>query len=371
MLLLAGAFPVWGAPAVFRSGLMILLGILVGLLALWGGWRVAAGKRAQFIFGLVSTYFTVSGLITAWMYGLKAVEHAMLGGAMWFGALAMLCTMVVGLLFAVIFGYFVLRLMSPRLWLAGAHWCCTFILLGSMVDFCVEQNVRFYATAGAPQPVDAVYTADGERLPLGFSFSVHDFEVTYYTDAAAAGVAEKYYLLVTEKGGAYTAHVRMADRWVPLPADSLVKEGEVLRLGERTIPCNAVQEHPQFTCPVHLISELKPAWVAVSGQVKEYKADCTVYTDHRGRPETRREQLRVNSPLVCKDWRIYLLSYHYNRITNQVTLLLQARRAPGRWYALVGMVGLIICTACWCWWKRPRTSVESADVSNQEHASAS
>ena len=361
VLLTAGAFPVLGTPDVFRGGVMILLGVIAALLALWGGWRLAAGKRAQFIFGLVCTYFTTSGLITAWMYGCKAVSHAMLGGAMWFGALAMLCTTVVGLLFAVIFGYFLIKLMTPRLWLAGAHWCCTLIVLGGMLDFCGEKNAYIYATAGAPDKITEAVMQNGEKLPLGFSLQVNRFEVSHHDEAAEE--ARQYHLLITEEAGQYKASVRMADQWLPLPEGSLLKEGDTLRLGNRTFACADVRPHPQLDCPSLLVSEPVPAGVRHAGAVKEYSAACTVFTDHRGRAETRQENLRVNYPIACKDVHIYLLSYDYNRLTNQVTVVMQARQAPGRWFALAGMVGLIICTACWSWWKRP---TPTASLNNEE-----
>lgn len=359
VLLLAGAFPVLGNPAVFRGGVMILLGVVAALLALWGGWRLSAGKHAQFLFGLVSLYFTTSGLITAWMYGCKAVEHAMLGGAMWFGALAMACTMVVGGLFAVIFGYFLIKLMQPRLWLAGAHWCCTLIVAGAMVDFCCEQNAYIYATPGSADKIDSVTTAAGEKLPLGFSLQVNDFAVTHY--AEGANKPQQHHLLITEQGGEYTAAVYMNSRWMPLPKGHLTETEDTLQLAGRTFRKSEVKAHPAMEFPCLLVSSPMPSWADTVGTVKEYSADCTVYTDHRGRPETRRETLKVNAPIACKDWHIYLLSYGYDPICNKVTLVLQARNAPGRWYALAGMVGLIICTACWCWWRREQMTPEPTD----------
>lgn len=352
VLLVAGAFPVLGAPVVFKGGVMILLGVVAALLSLWGGWRLSAGKHAQFIFGLVSLYFTTSGLIAAWMYGSKAVSHAMLGGAMWFGALAMVCTMVVGLLFATIFGFFLLRLMKPRLWLAGAHWCCALIVAGAMVDFCAEKNAYLYATAGSGGRIDQVVTPAGGPLPLGFALQVNDFKVAHYDTPQTAPA--RHHLMIRENRGEYEAFVYMQNRWVPLPPGHLKREGTVLHLGERTFNVADVKAHPGLTHPCLMVSSPMPAGISSSGTVQEYSADCTVYTDHRGRPETRHENLRVNHPIACKDWHLYLLSYDYNPISNKVTVLLQARKAPGRWYTLAGMVGLIICTACWCWWKREK-----------------
>lgn len=95
-----------------------------------------------------------------------------------------------------------------------------------------------------------------------------------------------------------------------------------------------------------------PARVLVQnpGTVRDYCAHIVAFTDHRGRPETHRAELRVNSPFACKDWRFSLSSYRGEG--GQTQVLLQARRAPGRFAALCGMVGIIICTAVWCWWKK-------------------
>ncbi len=82
--------------------------------------------------------------------------------------------------------------------------------------------------------------------------------------------------------------------------------------------------------------------------VKEYRAKCHVMTKHRGRDELRDEILRVNEPLEVKGWQITLMS-HDKAADGTPQVVLQLRRAPGRFWALTGMAGLILCTACWCW----------------------
>lgn len=362
VLLLAGAFPVLGAPAVFRGGVMILLGIVAALLALWGGWRLSAGKHAQFLFGLVSLYFTTAGLVVAWMYGCMAVEHALLGGAMWFGALAMACTMVVGLLFASIFGFFLLKLMKPRLWLAGVHWCCTFIVLGAMVDFCAETRAYIYTTADNGEikgdVIDSVVTPSGEKLPLGFTLQVTDFSVLHYE--AHQTEPARHHLMILGDGAKYQAFIYEREKWVPVPEGYMTRVGDELKLPGRSFKVADVKQYPGLQYLCLLASTPAPyATVNHSSVVKEYSAACTVNTDHRGRPETRKETLKVNYPIFCKDWRIYLLDYKYDALSNRMLLMLEARRAPGRWFALTGMVGLIICTACWCWWKREKHTPET------------
>lgn len=365
VLLVAGASPVLGAPAVLRGGLMQLLGIMAGLLALWGGWRLAAGLRVQFVFGLVCTFFTVSGLIAAWMYGCQTVENAMLGGAMWFGAFATACTAVVGLLFAAIFGYFVRGVMRQRLWLAAAHWGCFFIVLGAFWDYCSERTAIVEIVAGSGEKLTEVKTATGEVLPLEFALQVNDFAVTYY-DEPAAPTVEQHHRLIVREGERFLPFIWMNGRWVSLPEGHLKHEGDELVLGTRRYPVSALEKHENSAYPYLLISEPLPAGVQGQGAVKEYRAACTVYTDHRGRPETRHEQLRVNEPIACKDWHIYLLSYHYNHANNTVSVVLQARNAPGRWFALVGMVCVMLSTACWCWWRRESPATATDGKENAE-----
>ena len=103
LLLLVGGFPLIGVPAVYHSWLMMVVGVVAVLLCLWGGWRIANGLRAQFVCGFICTFFACAGVVVLWQYGCRAVEYALLGGVMWFGALAMACTAVVGGLFTGIF----------------------------------------------------------------------------------------------------------------------------------------------------------------------------------------------------------------------------------------------------------------------------
>ena len=53
LLLLAGAFPLMGAEAVYRGGAMLLPALAALAFTLWGGWRLAAGVRVRCAFGLV------------------------------------------------------------------------------------------------------------------------------------------------------------------------------------------------------------------------------------------------------------------------------------------------------------------------------
>ena len=362
VLLVAGASPVLGAPAVYHSGLMMLLGILAALLCFWGGLRIATGKRAQFIFGSICTYFIVSGVMIAWTYGAKAIEYAGYGGAMWFGAIGMGCVMVIGVLFTAIFGFFALKLMSPRLWLAGLHWSCTFIVLGAMIDYCYEENAYIITTVGSGEKITSVTTDTGEKRSLDFTIQVTDFEIDYHDDVTPA----KRNLLITKKNNQYNLYCWRHNQWQELPPLHFKIEDNYLCFSNQKFDLSKLKPIPNEDGNMMLISEPIPHGLSESGNIKEYRAYCTIDTDHRGRPETRKEVLRVNYPIACKDWKIYLLNYNYDPISNKVTLYLQARNAPGRWFAMVGMVGVIVCTACWCWWRRKKainiTGKESNNV---------
>lgn len=332
VLLLAGAFPLLGAPAVYRGGAMMLLGALVVLLCLWGGWRLARGYRAQLVAGLVFLFFTVTGLNMLFQYGAKALEYAGIGGPMWAGAVGMGCIALTGVVFMAVFGFLCCRVMNRRLlWLAGAHWAVGLLGIGAFADAAYEIRVPVTLPADAKTELTELILDDGRQLPLGFRLRVDDFKVRYYDDAT-------YTLYHFEQGR-------------PGSAQQVERRGDMLHLGSESWPVSALKDAPGMPHPFLMLPG-SPARVLVQnpGTVKDYCAHLTIFTDHRGRPETRKDELRVNSPVACKDWRFSLSSYRQEGGRTEV--LLQARRAPGRFAALAGMVGIIICTAVWCWWRK-------------------
>lgn len=219
--------------------------------------------------------------------------------------------------------------------------------------------------AGSGDKVTEVKTDAGEVLPLEFALQVGEFSVSYY-DAPATSVEAYHHRLIVKDGERYLPFIWMNGRWVSLPEGHLKQDGDELVLGKGRYPVSALVQPENSAYPYLLIREPLPPGVQGSGVVKEYRVACTVFTDHRGRPETRHEVLRVNEPIACKDWHIYLLSYHYNHADNTVAVVLQARNAPGRWFALVGMVGLMLSTACWCWWRRETPAAVTEGKENAE-----
>lgn len=335
VLLLAGAFPRLGAPEVYRSGAMLLLGGLSVLLSLWGCWRLAAGRRLQLVVGLAFLFFTVTGLVMLLQYGAKAIEYAGIGGPMWAGAVGMGCVALTGVVFMAIFGFLCTRVMNLRvLWLAGVHGAVALAGIGAFVDAAYEIRVPVTLPADAQTELTELILDDGRCIPLGFRLRIDGFDVQHYDDAS--------YALYTYEHGRTGAEMPVTRR------------GDMLCSGAESWPVSALKTADGIPHPFMVIQGT-PARILVQkpGTVRDYCARITAFTDHRGRPETHRAELRVNSPFACKDWRFSLSSYAHR--PGGVEVLLQARRAPGRFAALCGMGGIIICTAVWCWWRKEET----------------
>lgn len=331
VLLLAGAFPLMGAEGVYRGGAMLLAGILVLLCSLWGAWRLSAGHRARLIGGCICLFFAGAGVAVTWQFASMGIRMAQTGGPMWMGALAMFCTALTGVLFTGIFGYLCHRAVnSARLWLAGAHACFALLLCGAYTDYFLEQRAELSLPADGTQQASAVTTAAGETLPLGFSIQVDAFNVTHYEQTG--------YTLYTMQAGQPTD---------PQPVEL---KGDRLCFGKESRPVSELKTAPGMPRPFLLLEGNPPRVILQDAPaVKDYTAACTIHTDHKGRPETRHDTLRVNEPLECKGWLISLVNY---RETPHGTMVqMQARRAPGRIPALSGIVGVLICLTLWCFKK--------------------
>ncbi len=325
------------AEGVYRGGAMLLLGLLCTVLSFCGAWRIAAGQRLRLVFGIVFLFFAVIGLVMVWSYGKQGLIFAEQGGPMWMGAIAMFCTALSGLVFFTVFGYLTKRVMNRRLWLGGIHVALTVLAIGLYVDYKYEVRAVLLLPADGSVSADKVHLTQDTKEPLGFSLKVEAFSVSYYDNV-------NYTLYAMEQGR-------------PVRPVQLAVQGNKLVAGDEHWDKNLLQTAPGILYPFYTVPGNPPRIIVQNPPVvKDYCAHCLVNTDYRGRAEQRREQLRVNAPLSCKGWLISLVGYesHHGR----TLVRLQARRAPGRIAALSGMVGVIICTACWCWWKEEEREVE-------------
>ena len=332
VLLLAGAFPVDGVPAVYRSGLVRVLGLVLGLLCLCGAWRLSSGARVRLLCGAVCAFLACAGVAAVWCFGemslvftgRNAAEPA--GAGAYFGVLGFVCMGLVGLLFAAIFGFLTLRLLSKRLWLAGLHGWLALLLAGAFVDFRAEVAAPLRLAVGAA----------GVELPpvgsqAGLTLRVKDFKTLRYEGAAG-------YALLRHEGG----------RWVPAEAVPELRGDEVV-LGAERWPLAALQKEPQ-SGQRYLMLPGNPARLLLEQPtpVREFSALCSLRLHRPGGDELREATLRVNEPLSCEGYRIYLMSYTPGASAAAPTVVdLLVRTAPGRRLALVAMLGVILCTVGW------------------------
>ncbi len=334
-LLFAGGFPLFGAPALYHGGAMLLLGLLVAVASLWGGLRLAKGQVARLVFGLFCSFMAGIGLVTVLRYGGKALDYAAIGGVMWFGAIGMSCIGLVGVIFTSVFGFFAKKLMQPRLWLAGAHVAGFFVLAGAYVDFVCELRSMERLRADGVQ--ELTFSSASASMNLPFRLRVDDFAIEYYKDN------KTYSLMRFDHASA---------RWQRL--GGMEQQGQELVFGEERWPLSQLKSAPGMPRPF-LVAGGQRVILQDAPAVKEYRAKCHVMTKHRGRDEARDEILRVNAPIEVKGWQVTLMS-HERAADGTPVVVLQLRRAPGRFWTLAGMCGLILCIACWCWSSKERNS---------------
>lgn len=340
-LLVAGAFPLMGAPAVYKGGAMLLIGFLAAVLALLGGWRLAKGQRLRFLAGGACTFFTLTGLATLWEFIPQTLNYARLGGAMWFGAIGMGSLALVGFLFTIIFGYFALRLMNRHLWLAGAHWSLVLLFLGAFTDYLAETACTLHLPADGKSSVSEVRSSDGQTHSLGFTLQANRFSIERHHTGAPT----------------FTLYQWEGNHWEPLA--NLKPEGGVLSHKQESWPVDSFRPSAAPGLQPYLLLPGEPMRLLMQNPspIRQYNAECLLTVPHRGQQEKRAVTLRVNEPISCEGWQIYLMGYQ--PMGNTALLQLEARHAPGRLpFALPGMIGIIICTAGWCWWKKDTSHPE-------------
>lgn len=322
VLLLGGAFPLAGAPELYRGGAMVLCGLAAALLCAWAVWRMTSGARLAFVLGGLSLFFVLAGFMATREFGLMAIEYARLGGPMWFGAIGMGCVATVGVLFVGIFGYFAWKLLTRRLWLAVIHLCLISMSVGVAWDWAAEERAFAAVTAGKDPVITSALREDGSRVELPFSLLVKKFDVQYYGEPTYA-LCE-----MTSQGPVVCEELTAEDSRV----QACAKE-----LEQRSYATVRTEQGTRVLLPRQRT-------------VRDYRALCELTSTHRKREEKREVSLRVNEPIACKGWHVYLMSH--KPLAGEQLVYLQFRQAPGRLFVLFGMAALIISTACWCW-KRP------------------
>ncbi len=95
---------------------------------------------------LICSFFAIAGLAIFFIYGEKGFEFVDLPGGARFGAAAFWCFSLMGLIFTTVFGYLVVRIITPLLALAQAGCFLMVATAGYLVNgqYEVESHTLFY-----------------------------------------------------------------------------------------------------------------------------------------------------------------------------------------------------------------------------------
>ncbi len=338
VILIAGAWPLGGAPAVYHSGFLLSLGALIGLLCLCAGARMAGKRWLRLLPAALLAFIAAGCLCGAWMYAKAGIEFALSGEWKWLGSLGRWVTALALLGIAGVAAAGVHRLMDVRLWLAAAHFSLAVMGIGCFSDYAGEVKGTLFLTAaeeGAPVPMQHGLHQEGRSYPFGFSIGLLGFSVEYYDDAPCG-------LYAYEEG-----QWKLKRELTPREGVLHVEEGLDVPLGR--LKTLSGMPHPMYV--------LEDGRVLLKGAapVKSYDALCTVTTN--GRDEKR--HVRVNEPLAQGGWLFYLADYR--EVHGRPGVYLTARYAPGRPWMLGGMGALLVSTAFWCWTPRRGRAREQRD----------
>jgi len=333
---------------------IFLAGILAVCLSLCGAYCLAKGQIPRLIGFVIASFFCVAGLLVSFRFGAEALENFYKGGFGLLVGISMACTACTGLLFFGIFGYLLKRIASKTLSLAMVHISLVLLASGAYIDYYYEENAMVEIIVGAPHSVkdvrliedeassdDALQELSTSRIPLGFSIRVKEFNITHYPNAP------------------YTLYRMKNKAWEPYKKGLLAHRGRITYKGESwniEDMQNIAEQNQNFLLiegfPQRLLLQDTPS-------VKEYLALCEL-TDKKG---MLIEELRVNDPIVRYGWQLSLVKHQ--SIAGQQILQIQARRAPGRILAKIGMVGLILSVTAWCWWRKKEDDEPQAPSSNE------
>lgn len=327
LLLVAGALPVGGAPAVYRGGLMLVLAAAMGLVSLYAVFRLAGREWWRLALALAMGVLFVGGISAVWMYGREGWRFASGGEWRWLGGLGLWCTAFFGAGMAAVGGFGVYRLMNRRLWLAALHLALVAMGLGCMADYTEEVKgmVAMPSAQNREKPVMHDRLDDrGQAYPFGFSIGVKNFEITYYES--------KTYGLYSYTGKG----------WKRL-ASAEAENGRVVFPGEIEIADREVRPLPGMPRPMYVHGGGKVV-VKEEDPVKSYEALCVIEDGK----ETVELPVRVNQPIFYGEWIFYLSSFREGPVGGPIVLM-TARRTPGRLWMLGGIAGLLVATAFLCW----------------------
>lgn len=326
MILIAGAWPMCGAPEVYRSGFLLLLGGVIGILSFCAGAALTGKQWWRLLLAALLAFIATGCLCGAWMYTVAGIEFAAGGEWRWLGSLGrwIMATAMLGMVGVSFVGVF--RLMTHRLWLAAVHFSLVAMGIGCFADYCGE--VKGPLVLSMPQegevPMMQKSVYDGNRLhPFGFSLGLKQFTVLRYEDAVTCR-------LCVYKNG----------RW--LVQTELTPQNGILKTDGISVPLSELKMLPGMPHAMYVLEDGRVI-VKNDAPVKSYEAVCVI--ENEGKREEYR--LRVNEPISYNGWLFYLM--HCDTEAGKQTVYVTARCAPGRPWMIGGMAALMISVAFWCW----------------------
>ncbi len=220
-----------------------------------------------------------------------------------------------------------LRLLAGHWALALVHFCLPVIAFGVYLDFASERTAQLILSEDGKKHSEISLEEGQKTLPLGFSVSLLDFDIDYYDNAP------------------YRLYERRGDRWEPLA--ELQRKGESVFHGEEQWDIGNFKSFAETQQGYHYI-EGEPLRMILQdvNTVKNYSAVCEII-DKDGAVE--QHNIQVNKPLLFNGWQLSLINHAKASSGDKYYVLLQARHAPGRYWAIGGMVALMISIALWAY----------------------
>lgn len=340
VILMAGAWPVGGAPEVYRSGFLLLLGGVIGALSFCAGITLTGKQWWRLLLSALLAFIATGCLCGAWMYTVAGIDFAAGGGWRWLGSLGrwIMATAMLGIVGVSAVGIF--RLMSSRLWLATVHFSLVSMGIGCLADYCgeIKGSLSLPVAQNGQPPVmqESVYVGNC-LYPFGFSFGIKQFTVSRYDDAVTC-------CLCIYKNGQWQVQSEMTP------------QNGILKTDNFSVPLSELKTLPGMPYAMYVLEDGRVI-VKNEAPVKSYDAVCVI--ENGGK--TEEHHILVNEPVSYNDWIFYLMHCDFSQ--GRQTVYITARCAPGRPWMIGGMAALMLSVACWCWLPSRKEEPASEDDS--------
>ncbi len=146
----------------------------------------------RLLLAVICSFLSVAGIAILWIFANRGLDYFYLGGGARFGALAMGCYALMGLIFTVVFGYLAYRILTPILCLLQALLCLLVATAGHVIN---QQH----------QPETHTLTPN---TPLQWRTSSY-----IITESPAMGIEDSARLLTKDDKGEHESVILKDQRW--------------------------------------------------------------------------------------------------------------------------------------------------------------